>query len=111
MKLIETFDHKFKGFDLHDSKIKVYFYDGIVILQDLGEGMSVTNACEQLAGEICKLKELDAKSVRWFEIYPYYDNELTEIEFLYDEMSEQFKSPKWSIVTEKELLLLTQTIK
>lgn len=111
MKIIDTFYHEFKGFNLHDSKIKVHLYDGIVILQDLSNGTSITNSCEQLASEICKLKELDPETVRWFEIYPYYDSQLTEIKFHYNQMSEEFSLPKWSIVTEKELLLLTQTIK
>jgi len=108
MKLIEKFRHKFKGYGVQDSEVVVHIYEGIVILQDIGVGTSVTNSVEILVKEISELKKLD--KVRWFEIYPYYDKELVEIKFNYNEMSEVFSLPKWEIVKEKELLLITQTI-
>ncbi len=86
MKKIEEFYHEFKGYGIHDSRIKVHIYEGLVVLQDLSEGTSVTNAAEQLATEIRELKNLDPNT-RWIAVYPYYDNDCDEFDFEYIEMS------------------------
>lgn len=53
------FEHRFKGYGIHDSKCRVRAFPVppagehiVVVLTDLDEGTSVTNAAEQIAGEV-----------------------------------------------------------
>ena len=108
MKLIEKFNHKYKGYGVHDSECIVHVYEAddikFVILQDIANGTSVTNGAEQVATEVRKKKILDPKTTRWFEIYPYYyPNTFDEIEFDYDEMSEVYSNPRWKRCTENAI--------
>ncbi len=97
----EWFDHKFKGFGWADSEIRVtiYVYQGynLVIFQDLGRGTSVTNASEQLATEVGRLKSLDPLKTVWLECYPYYggDYDVDQITYLYDPSEDRYTNPEW----------------
>ena len=112
MKKIEEFYHEFKGYGIHDSRIKVHIYQGLdrkmVVFQDIGEGTSVTQSAEQLAKEILDLKELYVNQTIWVELYPYYDYSAAQIKFTFDQMSRVFRYPKWVPVSENILNLLKE---
>ncbi len=100
MKHLETFNHKYKGYGIHDSECIAHIYESnkvkFVLLQDIQSGTSVTNAAEQVATEVRKKKILDANTTRWFEIYPYYHpHTFDEIKFDYDTMEDKYSNPRW----------------
>lgn len=82
---MKTFIHEYKGFGIHPSRCKVYIKKvGIstwVGFENLGEGTSVTNSSEQLATEICEKEELNPISCKFFEWYPEYEGEVSEIAY------------------------------
>lgn len=86
---IEIFDHHFKGFGIHPSTVRVNLFKKgdltIVVLQDLAKGTSVTNAAEQIAKEVQKLKNINVDPMKtvWLECYPYYggDYDIDQILF------------------------------
>lgn len=74
--------HSFLGFGIHKSACEVEIYKTVagrylVILTDIGEGTSVTNAAEQIATEVYNiyLKEdgVSSEDVVWVEHYPESD--------------------------------------
>lgn len=74
----EVFEHNFKGYGSHPSTVRVHIFSKedlkIVVFEDLGKGTSVTNASEQLATEVARLKKInpDPNKTVWLECYPYY---------------------------------------
>ena len=101
----ESFTHHFKGWGIHDSDCRVHIFslDGyfLVLFEDLGNnhGTSVTNASEQLATEIARLKDLDNEKTTWLECYPHYPEgiryDLDCINYHYDPVSKKYSQPNW----------------
>lgn len=101
----EIFDHTFHWYGRKEQstvRINIYTHNGytLVIFQDLGKGTSVTNASEQLATEIGKLKNLDPEKTIWLECYPYYggDYDIDRIFYSYDPFIKKYSDPTWGPV-------------
>lgn len=59
--------------------------DKLILFENLGIGMSVTNASELLATQIVNMFKYEPSDCRFFETYSEYDNEtLDEIEYNWD---------------------------
>lgn len=108
MKIRESFEHKYLGFGLHESQCMVHLIDAektIIVFEDLSKGTSVTNAIEQLAGEMIALKSIDPDKVKFIEWYPYYDSS-AEIEMTYNKLTREYKNPSWSPCEENIINLI-----
>jgi len=99
----ETFVHHFLGFRTHPSKCQVHIFSvddlAVVIFQDVGHdsGTSVTNASEQLATEIGRLKNLSYDKTAWMECYPREKHlDLDRIAYLYDPEKNAYLNPQWT---------------
>lgn len=107
---MKTYIHEYKGHGVFFSRCKVHIKeeDGITFVgfEDMGEGTSVTNASEQLATEIVEKEGLDFKNTRFFEWYPYYDGEVSEVIYLWglDKQTDKLKAvkPEWKFFCPKE---------
>lgn len=78
--------------------IKVYSDDGehFMLFENIGIGVSVTNASEQLAEEIVAQLNLNPHDCRFFETYQEYDYEtLDEIEYTWSHQIESNGTYKW----------------
>jgi hypothetical protein len=106
--MIMEFIHKFKGFNgmgVHSSVyIKVYYPADVdnnkvmVCFIDINDGVSVTNASEQLATEVLPLIRLIPEDCRFFETYQqYYYDDFDEIEYTWSENNGKWiaNTPKW----------------
>lgn len=85
---MKTYIHEYLGFGSHKSKCKVYIKEEEKILigfEDLNVGTSVTNASEQLATEIIKKENFNPKNIIFYEWYPQYDAEVSEIKYIWNE--------------------------
>lgn len=74
MELISSFKHEFIGFGIHPSACKVHIFKDelnikYIIFEDIAEGTSVTNATEQLAGEIVNKFNYDPHDCKFYETY------------------------------------------
>ena len=112
---MRIFNHKFKGYNIHDSEVRVYILDQkdntiLIIIEDLGIGTSVTNSIEQLAKEITQKEKLDPKLICWASIYPYYEDSADVIHLSYDEWSEKFHTPEFRECGKDLLDLIKRTI-
>lgn len=80
---MKTYQHHYKGFNVHPSICRVYIMEeeGEIWIgfQDLGIGTSVTNASEQLASEIVLKENLNPEICRFFEFYP--GREVSEVTY------------------------------
>lgn len=103
---ITSFEHEFLGLKIHPSKYTVEIRDGenesFITFIDTDEGISVTNASEQLANEIRgKAKH---PNIRYFERYigkPELWNLTTYDEVRYQETNSKLHSPTWKSLTEE----------
>lgn len=101
----ETFEHTFKWQGrVSLSTIRVHLFTReeltIVVFEDLGKGTSVTNASEQLATEVARLKKInpDPSKTVWLECYPYYggDWDIDQITYSFcDTNMSEFSEPNW----------------
>jgi hypothetical protein len=82
---MKTYIHEYKGFGIHPSRCKIYIQTvGIqtwIGFENLGEGTSVTNASEQLASEIVEKELLNPISCKFFEWYPEYEGNVSEVTY------------------------------
>ena len=70
-----------------------------VVFEDIGSGMSVTNATEQLAGEIVKEYKLDPEYCWFYETYRQFDHEtFEEVDYTWVIKDGKWvaSSPEWS---------------
>lgn len=77
---IKEFTHSFKPEyhrDYSTCYIRMYEENGktFILFENLGDGLSVTNASEQLASEIVKDWKLNPVDCRFFETYREYEYE------------------------------------
>jgi len=107
----ETFEHGFRavnfGFSKNLSTIRVHIFkhgeQRLVVFEDLAKGTSVTNASEQLATEVSRLKKLDPEKTVFVECYPYYRGEypIDRVKYEYDPGSRTYRSPAWEPIKNK----------
>ena len=94
---MKEFHHSYRGFRIHPSLCGVYIIEeeGEIWIgfQNLGVGTSVTNASEQLATEIVEQEGLNPEICRFFEWYPEYDKEVSEITYQWD--GKVASNPQW----------------
>lgn len=108
----EIFDHSFQwqGKRGHTSTVRVTIFRhrgaNLVILQDLGKGTSVTNACEQIATEVGALKSLDPWKTVWIECYPGNTQDVIwSIDRIFmDYHRGAYVSPTWGPVRDKRVI-------
>jgi hypothetical protein len=95
---MNTYIHEYKGFGIHPSACQVYIMEeegGIWIgFQDGNIGTSVTNASEQIASEIVGKENLNPEICRFFEWYPQYEGEVSEISYQWN--GKNASNAKWS---------------
>lgn len=77
---IKEFTHPFKPpfrRDYSTCYIRTYEKDGktFILFEDLGDGLSVTNAAEQLATELVEELKVKPEDCRFFETYREFDYE------------------------------------
>ena len=100
----ESFIHHFKGYGGCASFCRVHLFTSgeltIVVFEDLGDdtGTSITNASEQLANEIVRLRHLNPDKTSWLECYPRYtkDFDIDVISYNYDQVANLYSNPQWS---------------
>jgi hypothetical protein len=85
---MKTYIHEYRGYGIHPSRCKVYILKDIfgqswIGFENLGEGTSVTNASEQLATEIVEKEGLDPMKCKFFEWYPEYEGDVSEIAYIW----------------------------
>lgn len=77
--------------------------DTLVLFTDLGDGTSVTNASEQIATEIMKLKNLDPNKTLWAECYsedftnpkPPFNEKYPFDQITYEFIDGELRHPEW----------------
>jgi hypothetical protein len=102
--LHEDFVHYFKGYGGCQSVCRVHIFCtpdcNVVVFEDMGRatGTSITNASEQLANEILRLKHLNPAQTSWLECYPKYEKNFRFdlITYTYDPVTNLYSKPKWS---------------
>jgi len=119
--MIKEFLHKFKGFNGAGVnscvRVKVYYPEEVnnnnvlICFIDINDGVSVTNASEQLASEVLFLLDLNPKNCRFFETYEQYNfDSFDEIEYTWNLNNGKWiaTSPKWKPALKKikDLFLL-----
>ena len=76
----KTINLYYKGLGIHPSECLVHLDDTIeegktyICFEDIGKGISVTNAAELIARLIVVDEELDPVKCRFFEMYDHYDH-------------------------------------
>lgn len=88
MKLSITHDFLGCGAWASTCNIHINSKDGInyILFEDLNEGISVTNASEQLAENAISIFDLHPKDCRFFEIYSKNFKMFDEIEYTWKEI-------------------------
>ena len=85
---MKLYIHNYKGFGIHPSKCRVHIFhdEGEIWIgfENLGMGTSVTNASEQLATEIVAREGYNPEICRFFEWYPEYEGEVSEVTYQWD---------------------------
>lgn len=109
--MTHEFYHEFKGFGIHPSRVLVKIITEIddrhlILLEDINEGTSVTNASEQLAAEIVNQMSYNPEDCRFFETYRQYNYDtFDEINYTwtYNASEDKWvaKIPVWSPGLEK----------
>lgn len=115
----ESFVHTFNWLGRRfESKcqVDIFKYDGktLVLLTDLGQGTSVTNASEQIATEVMRLKKLHPIETMWAEVYAEdlqngvpkewaKKHPFDQINYKYDSVTHQYYSPDWQPIHPKAL--------
>jgi len=86
----------------------------LVLLTDLGVGTSVTNASEQIATEVRRLKNLDPHTTIWAECYAedFGDRPVLTEKYPFDQIfykyypeTDEYKHPDWRPIHPKALPL------
>lgn len=107
MKLVQEFEHEFKGGNSVLSKCNVIIYENLgkyfICFENIGEGMSVTNASEIIASQIVAKFNLEPENCRFFETYREYNYDtFDEIQYKWYRVRSQngniyweAKSPYW----------------
>lgn len=113
IKAREGFIYSYRGKHMRfDTRIQVdiFYMSGdinLVIMCDLGDGVSVTNASEDMATGIRRLKGLDPHKTLWAEVY-FSDvvdgipkdwlkkNLFDQITYEYDADTDEYHKPVWS---------------
>lgn len=107
---MKKYVHEYKGHGVFFSRCTVHIKEvdntTYVGFEDMGEGTSVTNASEQIASEIVNREGLDPKKTRFFEWYPYYDGEVSEIIYTWGEdfrtLEHKARDPQWKFFCLRE---------
>ena len=94
-EFIHTFKPNFRQ-EITTCFIRMYSIDGktFILFEDIDDGMSVTNASEQIASEIVKDWKLNPDDCRFFETYRQYDYETFD-EITYMWMENKAYNPSW----------------
>jgi len=98
--MIKQFEHDYVGWNGVRSRCNVMIFsdDGehLVCFENLGIGVSVTNASELIATQIVAKCNLDPQDCRFFETYREYDNEtFDEIEYTWHIFKSQSGKEYW----------------
>lgn len=104
--------YAFNGYNTHPSVCGVDFLDTkdgkiVVILTDLGQGTSVTNAAEQLVYELYRkfLFKSHPEDIIWVEHYPENENEYAKIEFAHISFDGRAIGVSWKPIELRDLNL------
>lgn len=117
-KLIDT-TLRYKPYPGNDSKCRVRIYTGeahgaTILITELpdNDGMSITNASELIASEVCRRYDLRKVTTRWIEHYPAAawresnrPETFDEIRFMWDGYTAS--APRWHRLTVEEVETLT----
>ena len=102
----KEFMHPFKSWNniLTTCLVKMWSDDGetFICFINLGNGVSVTNASEQLATEITNEYNLDPRECRFFETYQEYNyDNFDEIEYVWEQSKTENTKNKWNATRPK----------
>ena len=93
---MKTYIHHFRGTNGVPSHCQVYIKEmgtSTWVGFANGDGLSVTNASEQLASEIAFKENLDPKMTKFFEWYPEYEPRVDEINYTWK--GSEASNPQW----------------
>jgi len=98
--MIQQFEHDYTGWNGVRSRCNVMIFsddgDHFICFENLGIGLSVTNASEILAMQIVAKFNFDPQDCRFFETYREYDNEtFDEIEYTWHIFKSQSGEEYW----------------
>lgn len=104
--MVENFTHDYVGWNGVHSRCNVTILSDkgkhFIWFENIGIGVSVTNASEMLATQIVAKYDLNPKDCRFFESYQEYDNDtFDEIEYRWEDRiqigktNKEAKNPVW----------------
>ena len=110
--MIDQFEYRFIGSNGVKSRCNIMIFsdDGehFICFENIGEGVSVTNASELLATKIVQMKEFNPSDCRFFETYKEYIHDtIDEIEYIWSKTALDetdiwiAKSPRWTPASEE----------
>jgi hypothetical protein len=102
--MTQQFQHDYTGWNGVRSRCNVMIFsddgDHFICFENLGIGVSVTNASEMLATQIVAMQGFIPENCRFFETYREYDNEtFDEIEYTWKSKAGQDGKTYWEAQT------------
>jgi hypothetical protein len=94
---MKSYIHEYKKYG-PISRCKVYImerdFEILIGFENMDDGTSVTNASEDIATEIIQKEGFDPKICRFFEWYPEYYGEVSEITYVWKDL--KASDPTWT---------------
>ena len=83
-----------------ECRITIYRQSGIVIATDIDKGMSVTNACEQIANEVVKQYDVNPQRMIFIEQYrPGRADQTTDLVQFDFVDGKALRYPRWTYIS------------
>ena len=109
--MIDQFEYNYTGLNGVRSRCNIMMFsddgDNFICFENLGNGVSVTNASEILASEIVNMHDFNPGECRFFETYREYNHEtFDEVEYDWSKRENnkriiwEAKNPKWKATSQ-----------